>query len=561
MKELFQSSQEFIHSLLIIMKTYPELPVIELPAPNLPTKIGKSKSKQKTTSQEVIHVEFIELERNLAAIGFFSASSKRIKNKKGKTLTLSKTIKGHKIKVSAEIVPGSKFGLPSIADQEKWFAFCYLLSARRRQHGKLTNPIRFSSGEILKMLGQVDSGRNYEELNEWLDVMSATTIISNGALYRAAQKAWVSHGRRRFHVFDRADSKGTRLDDGTVLDKHEVELSTWQLENVNAEYFLLFDHPLYGKLKKSIAKTLLPLLHTWLFAARKDGRFEKCYDEICEVLQITYYRHRSRMTEQLGPSLNELVEIGYLSKWELLKTSDGKGYKVAFYGGAKAFQSRRRQKKALAQPDESVNTSDSSSQKEMLLQQLKDRGISNPEKFVLGAADEELVADCIGYWDTQPNVGAGLLVSLIRRKVALPATFETTAERRKQEAAAEQTRSLRLQKQELQRNYDQYVIEETGRHIAERVPADEYRAILDAQKKKLSDQYVFWRDPNQAAELERMAQIAARNEITQRLTIPTFEEWAKTRRTDAPRSPPHVAPGDPKSNVEAPVDPGRGSST
>ena len=47
------------------------------------------------------------------------------------------------------------------------------------------------------------------------------------------------------------DSKGTRLDDGTVLDKHEVELSTWQLENVNAEYFLLFDHPLYGKLKKS----------------------------------------------------------------------------------------------------------------------------------------------------------------------------------------------------------------------------------------------------------------------------------------------------------------------
>ena len=182
--------------------------------------------------------------------------------------------------------------------------------------------------------------------------MSATTIISNGALYRAGQKTWVTHGRRRFHVFDRADSKGTRLDNGTVLDKHEIDLSTWQLENVNAEYFLLFDHPLYVKLKKSIAKTLLPLLHTWLFAARREERFEKLYPELCEALQITCYSHRSRITEQLQPALNELVKLEYLSKWELLKTSNTKTYKIAFYAGPKAFHTRRRQRKALPEPEE-----------------------------------------------------------------------------------------------------------------------------------------------------------------------------------------------------------------
>ena len=278
------------------------------------------------------------------------------------------------------------------------------------------------------------------------------------------------------------------------------------------------------------------------------------------MLQITRYRHRSRIAEQLGPSLNELAAIEYLSKWELLKTSDGRGYKIAFYAGEKAFQGRRRQKKALPQPDGSVNMIDSSSQKE-LLQQLRDRGISDPEKFISRAVDEEFVADCIAYWDTQPNVGAGLLVSLIRRKVALPATFETSAERRKQDAAEQKNQHLRNQQQELQRNYDQYVIQQAERYIAESLSADEHRELLAAQKKKLSDQYRFWRDPNQAAELDRMAQIAACNEITQRLTIPTFEEWAKTRWTDAPGSPPQGGPEDPKSTVEAPTEAGRGSTT
>ena len=110
MEELFQPSHELIHNLLEVIKAYPELPVIQLPAPNRSMKAEKSKPKAKP--QQVTRVEFIELERNLASLGFFSASSKRIKNKKGKTLTLTKTINGHKVKVSAEIIPGSRFGLP-----------------------------------------------------------------------------------------------------------------------------------------------------------------------------------------------------------------------------------------------------------------------------------------------------------------------------------------------------------------------------------------------------------------------------------------------------------------
>jgi hypothetical protein len=39
-----------------------------------------------------------------------------------------------------------------------------------------------------------------KEVNEWLDVMSATTIISEGVVYLAGRRKWA---RDRFHVFER----------------------------------------------------------------------------------------------------------------------------------------------------------------------------------------------------------------------------------------------------------------------------------------------------------------------------------------------------------------------
>ena len=80
MEELFQPSHELIHNLLEVIKAYPELPVIQLPAPNRSMKAEKSKPKAKP--QQVTRVEFIELERNLASLGFFSASSKASKTRR-----------------------------------------------------------------------------------------------------------------------------------------------------------------------------------------------------------------------------------------------------------------------------------------------------------------------------------------------------------------------------------------------------------------------------------------------------------------------------------------------
>src|SRR5207302_361525 len=81
-------------------------------------------------------------------------------------------------------------------------------------------------------------GKNYKDICEWLDVMTATTIVSDGVVYIAGQKRFA---RDRFHVFDRAVSVGKELPDGSIADANYVWLSEWQLENINQNYLIPID--------------------------------------------------------------------------------------------------------------------------------------------------------------------------------------------------------------------------------------------------------------------------------------------------------------------------------
>src|SRR5207247_890765 len=79
---------------------------------------------------------------------------------------------------------------------------------------------------------------NYKEVEEWLNVMASTTIISEGVVYFAGTKKWA---KDRFHVFDRAVSFGKEIEPGQVADKNYVWFSEWQLENINKNYLLPID--------------------------------------------------------------------------------------------------------------------------------------------------------------------------------------------------------------------------------------------------------------------------------------------------------------------------------
>jgi hypothetical protein len=274
---------------------------------------------------------FIKIEKNLASLGFFTPSSKRIKGTKKKTITFERVIGERKVEARATILPSAEYGLPITADQDKFFALQKIVSDIRKRQGEVRNPIGFTSAELLRILGRrVTAGKNYDDITEWLKRMTLTGISSEGTVYFAGKKIWATD---TFHVFERSVSLGTEMPDGRVAEKNYVWLSEWQLENINNNHLMPVDLDTYRQLKNHIAKTMLPLLQIWLWTTRDSGQFEKSYDELCQMLNISRYKHISKIHEKLSPSLNELKACGYLADWKIYKDSASGTYKVLFFHG------------------------------------------------------------------------------------------------------------------------------------------------------------------------------------------------------------------------------------
>jgi hypothetical protein len=294
---------------------------------------GTLKAREPAPDPALRSAEFIKIEKNLASLGFFTPSSKRTKRAKKKTITFNKVIDGKKVEARANILPSAEYGLPITADQDKYLALQKIITDIRQRNGEVKNPIGFTSAELLRILGKrVTAGKNYDDIAEWLRRMTLTGISSEGTVYFAGRKIWA---KDTFHVFERSVSFGAEMPDGQLAERNYIWLSEWQLENINNNYLLPVDLDTYRQLKNHIAKTIVPLLQIWLSGTREDGFFEKPYEELCQILNITRYKHLSKVLEKLAPSLNELQACGYLSGWRIAKDPEINDYKVTFYHGEK----------------------------------------------------------------------------------------------------------------------------------------------------------------------------------------------------------------------------------
>ena len=100
-----------------------------------------------------------------------------------------------------------------------------------------------------------------------------------------------------------------QMPDGTTANRNYIWLSDWQLENINHNYLLPVDLETYRQLQNHIA---VPLLQVWLYATVHAGIFEKRYHDLCQILNITKYKHPSKIKEKLGAhSLAEIVRYAY----------------------------------------------------------------------------------------------------------------------------------------------------------------------------------------------------------------------------------------------------------
>jgi hypothetical protein len=491
--------------------------LISVRPPKVPAANSVAVTPEKSTIQPK---EFVKIEKNLNSLGFFTPAKHRGTKSREKIVFFRRELNGKTIEAQATILPSAKYGLPTTADLDKYLAFHKLLEQMRNRLGEISNPVGFTSTQLLTVLGIKDAGNNYQDIHEWLQRMTLTGINSKGIVYMARRKTWVSD---TFHVFDRVVTMGSTLPDGAVADKNYVWLSDWQLENINSNYLLPIDLETYRKLRNQIAKILVPLLQVWLYASRAEGRFEKRYPELCEILDIVRHKHLSLIRRQLEPSLAELTQHGYLAAWAIQPTADGREFKLVATHGEKFYRDQKiRSGASLAQI-----TSGGSS----LLKELTERGINEAQaqRLLRSLPCDQPVHDQLEYgdfliWKSRSTIknAPGFYVYLLRQNVLPPADFETSNRRALRRADEERAAEQSRRRVALEDEYHEHCREKVHAHLHS-MPEAERRELLAEKMRAVRRQWGHL----PAGTIEELANRQIESELRAKLNLMSFEEFAE----------------------------------
>jgi hypothetical protein len=484
------------------------------------------------------HRTIVRVEKNVNTFGFFTPSSKRLRTS-SKTVALQvRTDDGQRVQAKATIYPAAELGLPTTADQDKYFAFQKIIEQIRKQEGAVVNPVKFSSAAMIETLGMTDGGRNYREIWEWLRRMTLTGVESEGVVYFAGRK---KYARDVFHVFQRSVAMGEVLEDGTVAEENYVWLSEWQLENVNNRHTLPIDYDVYKTLQLHIAKALVPLLQIWFYASRREQCAERRYSDLCSLLGLQRFKALSRIKQQFGPSLDDLKDKGFLSTWDLAKTTDETDYKLCLWAGS-AFVSAA-DIRAADNPDKAALLS---ARQGEVLRALVERGVreDRARQLLIDLPEEQPALDQIEWGDMEIKRKErtrepiqnppGFYVYLLACNYPVPASFETTHKRMLREQAQQRDMESRtreaqreLETYERRERYEAFLIAETDAHMKAKMaqPAIEQRVRDHMMRIQEGAPQYRWPEPT----LRGFALRKLREDVAAELDLPSFEEF--TRQT------------------------------
>lgn len=426
---------------------------------------------QQLDARTAAAAQFIKVEKDLAALGFFTPTSKDLRGRRVKVVRLGTV---GEVERKIRIVTGGSYGLPGTGDLDKWLALQSLLNAIQSAEGSVSNPVTFTTAELLGLLGvRRDSGKNYKDVEEWLDRMCATSIESEGSAILSGKRKFAK--QRGLRVFDRAVSVGRELDEGEIATKNFIWLSPWQLESINSNNLIPIDLTTYLSLKNAIAKTLLPLLQVWFYATQEIGTFEKRYTDLCELLGIRCYGSRSEIERKLRPSLDELTRHGYIGSWRVERSKVGGGFKLALRHGPRFTEKGRALPPAAG-----------AEQRAAWLEELVRRGVDETvaRELLAEIPPGRALLDQLDYLDHKlatwsggtPRNAPGFIVSQLRKDVRVPADFETRSKREAREQGERAGREAEERAVKLRGAYEEYCKGEVEDFIGQ-LPAEELRAL------------------------------------------------------------------------------------
>lgn len=215
------------------------------------------------------------------------------------------------------IQAGGTHGLPGRFDQDVYYALLCLVELRGGMSEDGT--ISFALYELLQILGRAGSGRDYEQLVESLERLSATTYLAKSAFYSLKKRRRISATlsllsatvRETRFLDDEGDVVG-----GAPLDAEErhnvVRFDPRVVEGYREGYLTLLDPEVYFALPSGIARRLYRIIEN----SRGEGR-EVSWGllDLRDRIPLSRKSHASRslIERRLEPAHEALVRVGYLA--------------------------------------------------------------------------------------------------------------------------------------------------------------------------------------------------------------------------------------------------------
>lgn len=475
-------------------------------------------------------VDLVRVEKSLHSLGFFASTANR-----GISRTVVQIFRrpdGQRIHAKAVIEGIPSLGLPTTADRDKYMAFMKIALDQREFQGRLSNPVRFSGADMIKLLRLRKGGFHYDEINDWCKRMVATTIMSEASIFLADRRQYATD---TFHVFDRVVLVGEELHDGSKSEFYQVYLSEWQLTNLNQGYLLPLDFNAYLRLSRDISKALFGHLSVWFYASRGQG-IEKRYTDLCQLLNIRAYPHISKARSVLEPSLQELTEIGYLSTWDLQKTSGGGDFKLVLSPGTRLLSLPTFSTVVNAEARAAVDA-----HLPEWVGELVQRGVAERKarQLALDIPEDQAVLDQIEYAEfliqqdrrTRGKISnpAGFLIWVIESDVAVPADFETSRKRRLRKAQEDAESKERYALVQQRNEYDEFCHTQIDNRLKTEFSGARLEAALQEQLRSIKREQPEWFVRIPETTRREVALGRLRTLLRERINLPTFEAWSKAQ--------------------------------
>ncbi|MBD3342320.1 MAG: hypothetical protein GF353_24685, partial [Candidatus Lokiarchaeota archaeon] len=344
------------------------------------------------------------------------------------------------------------FGFPTAFDKKLHRAVEQILDKMPKP---IQNPIKLGSLRSLCSLMKINpSGVNTNEVKNSLQRIVATTIQSKGTFYLKKSKKSIND---TFHLYDRVLFSGEEFEDGRKADGVYLMLSTWYLQNINANYVVPLDWDFYQRLSGNITTRMYEFIGLSIYVALENNQnfVQSRYSKICDYFPLTRQKERWKAQKQLGPAHKELIKDKYFADVEWLDCSGKNDWLIKYYIGERAVAEWKRNKKYYRYevkgtpepeqlPEEDVQVQDNELTSELIKRKIT-KGVA--EK-IINKYPEERIKSWIEAFDylkeiKSPLIGknpAGYLRKAIEGNWSLPTNFVPKEERIKQEKKQEEAR-------------------------------------------------------------------------------------------------------------------------